>query len=228
MKLLIIEDEEDLLEMLVRGFEKLGYATDGLLDGEEGLEAIQTGVYDLVVLDLNLPGMDGIDILQKVREEDPEQRIIVLTARAEYTERVKGLNLGANDYLVKPFDFGELIARVQNLLRRRIVQQNAVMECKGIRIDTTRRIALDKNGKAINLTTREYMILEYLAMHAGTPVSAEELIEHIWADDEGLFSNAVKVHISQLRKKLREHTTQEVIATQRAMGYIIEKEGDMA
>ena len=221
MRLLIIEDEPDMLRALIRGFEKKGYVVDGASDGEEGLELALIGGYDVIVLDLNLPGMDGLDILKEIRSADDGQRIIIVSARAAFQHRIAGLDLGANDYLIKPFDFGELEARVRSLLRRNFIQNDTVLECGGISIDTRERRVFGENNEAIDLTSREYMILQYLALHRGIPVSAEELIEHIWGDDEGLFSNAIKVHISQLRKKLGVYTKAEIITTIRGSGYLI-------
>jgi len=221
VRLLIIEDEPDMLRALIRGFEKKGYAVDGASDGEEGLELALFGGYDVIVLDLNLPGMDGLDILKEIRSADAEQRIIIVSARAAFQHRIAGLDLGANDYLIKPFDFGELEARVRSLLRRCFIQNDIVLECGGISIDTREHRVYGENNETICLTSKEYMILQYLALHRGFPVSAEELIEHIWGDDEGLFSNAVKVHISQLRKKLGVYAKDEIIETIRGSGYLI-------
>ena len=223
MKLLIIEDEEDILNALLRGFKKRGYAAVGATDGEEGLALAQLGGHDLIILDLNLPGMDGIDILKEVRTTDKSQKILILSARADFPERILGLDLGANDYLVKPFDFGELEARVRNLLRRSFVQNDIVLHLGDIKIDTSQRRVFAANGEAVELSPKEYGILEYLAHRRGAAVSAEEIIEHVWEDDEGMFSNSVKVHISQLRKKLTPYAGEDFIGNIRGAGYIIEE-----
>ncbi len=222
MKLLIIEDEEDILSALLRGFKKRGYIAEGAQDGLTGLEMAQTGGYDLVVLDLNLPEMDGMEVLRALRAEDKSIKIIILSARVDFPDRISGLDGGANDYLVKPFDFGELEARVRNLLRRDFVQQDVKISCCGVDIDTASKRVFAPDGEQIELSPKEYIIFEYLAMKRGTAVSAEELIEHAWEGEDGFFSNAVKVHISQLRKKLSPHCA-EAIGHVRGAGYIIER-----
>lgn len=221
MKLLIIEDEEDLLLALRRGFEKKGYAVDTAADGCDGLELIFVNNYDLIILDLNLPGMDGLEILQKVRENDLKQKVLILSARSDYGQRIEGLDLGANDYLVKPFDFGELEARVRSLLRRSFTQNNVVIRFDRFSLDTCAHQLYTEDDERIDLTPKEYSILEYLLLHRGKAVSAEELIEHIWLSDDNLFSNAIKVHVSALRKKLGAYTDKELITNMRGAGYCI-------
>lgn len=222
MKLLIIEDEEDILSALLRGFKKRGYIAEGAQDGLSGLEMAQAGGYDLVVLDLNLPEMDGMEVLRRLRAEDKSIKILILSARVDFPDRISGLDGGANDYLVKPFDFGELEARVRNLLRRDFVQQDVMIRCCGVDIDTASRRVFAPDGKQIELSPKEYTILEYLAMKRGVAVSAEELIEHAWEGEDVFFSNAVKVHISQLRKKLSPYCA-DAISHIRGAGYIIER-----
>jgi DNA-binding response OmpR family regulator len=223
MRLLIIEDEEDLLKALLHGFKKLGYIADGSADGREGLEMAQLGGYDLIVLDLNLPGIDGIDILREIKVTDAMQKILILSARSDYPERIRGLDLGANDYLVKPFDFGELEARVRSLLRRNFMQNDAVIYCSGFSLDTAKRRVYTKDGQTVELAPKEYGIFEYLALHRGMPVSAEELIRHLWEEDADMFSNAVKVHISGLRRKLGAFSKENIITNIRGVGYIIDE-----
>ncbi len=225
MRLLVIEDEEDLLDTLLYGLRKKGFVADGIGDGREGLMMAQSGDYDLIVLDLNLPGMDGLDVLNEIRSGDQEQRILILSARTDYAQRIEGLDKGANDYLVKPFDFGELIARIRSLLRRKFVQEDTVLKHDGLLVDTAQRLVYAHTGEQVCLATKEYMILEYLLTHRGRIVPAEELIDHIWKDDSGLFSNSIKVHMSQLRKKLRPYVGDGYIVTVRGAGYLIKREG---
>lgn len=224
MKILIIEDEEYLASALKRGFEKLNYVVDIASDGEEGLELTFINKYDLIILDLNLPSMDGLDILSNIRKKDEKSKIIILSARSKFDERIKGLDMGANDYLVKPFDFGELAARVRSLLRRNFIQKSSELSCENIKVDIPGRIALTRDGKRIDLSPKEFSILEYLMTNRGRVVSAEELIEHVWHSDCDMFSNVIKVHISALRKKLSSYCTEDIISNIRGVGYIIKGE----
>ena len=221
MKLLLIEDEEDILNALSRGLRKIGYIVDTASDGKEGLELTCINEYDLIILDLNLPSIDGLDILNKIREKNDECKILILSARSEYNQRIIGLDMGANDYLVKPFDFGELVARVRALLRRSFTQQSSKIKYKSIIIDTALRIVYTNKNVEIDLRPKQFSILEYLIINKGRAVSTEELIEHIWKDDASMFSNSIKVHVSTLKKKLREHSEEEIISTIRGSGYMI-------
>ncbi len=223
MKLLIIEDEEDLLSALKAGFEKKGYVVDAAADGADGCELAFINDYDLILLDLNLPGMDGLQILKKIRKNDLRQKVLILSARSDYSQRIEGLDLGANDYLIKPFDFGELEARVRSLLRRSFTQNNVVLNFGCFSLDTCARLLYADADERVELTPKEYAILEYLLLNRGKAVSAEELIEHVWLSDVSLFSNAIKVHMSTLRKKLSAYTDQEVITNLRGAGYCIPK-----
>ncbi len=201
MRLLIIEDEADILRAISRGLRKCGYAVDTAEDGLDGLELCAVNQYDLIILDLNLPGMDGMEVLKKLREEDQEVKVLILSARYSVEDKVLGLDEGANDYLVKPFHFAELEARVRALLSRRFSREPKLLTCGDLSMDTvTRKIA--SGGDILDLTAKETAILEYLLKHQERPVSAEELLEHVWDSEADLFSNAIKVHISALRKKL--------------------------
>ncbi len=222
MKILIIEDEDDMRTALSRGLIKSGYSVDTVSTGDEGLSWAISEAYDLILLDLNLPGMDGLEILQTIRKKDWQQKILILSARSSISQRVEGLNLGANDYLIKPFDFSELAARVNNLLRRDFLQKKPALVYGSVTVDTVRRLVTGPGGAPIQLAPKEFAILEYLFIHKGRPVSAEELIEHAWAENEAnLFSNAVKVQISTLRKKLQQAGCDEIVQTIRGVGYCI-------
>lgn len=222
MKILIIEDEEDILDALARGFSKLGYAVNTASDGKAGCDAALEGEYDVIILDLNLPSMDGVDILTELRKNHISAKVIILSARTSYAQRIAGLDLGADDYLVKPFDFGELEARVRNLLRRDFSQAGAQIKVGELDIDTARRIAIHMD-KQIDLSPKEYRILEYMAINSNRAISAEELIEHVWADEDALFSNSIKVHISSLRKKMSAVCGKDMIRNIRGSGYILEE-----
>lgn len=226
MKLLIIEDEEDIVYALELGFKKLGYAVDTATDGEEGLELAFINSYDLIILDLNLPSMDGLDILKRIRKDDEECKILILSARSDYSQRIQGLDLGANDYLVKPFDFGELVARVRALLRRSFKQNNIKIKYDNIIVDTATRIVYSNKNEKIDLAPKEFAILEYLITNKGRAISAEELIEKVWDSDASMFSNSIKVHVSNLRKKLSEYCNSEIISNIRGAGYIIKEVED--
>lgn len=223
MRILVIEDEIDLLNALVKGLRKSGYLVDSTSDGAEGMELAEINAYDLIVLDLNLPGMDGLDILKEIRKTDLETRVLILSARTNFSDRILGLDSGANDYLVKPFDFGELSARVCSLLRRSFSQENSTISFNNFSFDTVTRSLTAANGKQIPLAPKEVAILEYLLLNRGRPVGMEELIGHIWDDDDTLFSNAVKVHVSTLRKKLAAYCDGDIIRWVRTAGYVIEE-----
>lgn len=226
MRLLLIEDEEDLINTLSRGLRKVGYAVDTATDGRDGLDLFYMNEYDLIILDLNLPSMDGLEILSKIREENQMCKILILSARSNYEERIEGLDRGADDYLVKPFDFGELNARIRNLLRRSFTQQSSKFKYENIIIDMSKRAIYDNNNENIEIRPKEFAILEYLIINRGRVISAEELIEHIWDNDESMFSNVIKVHLSNLRKKLSQYCEEEIILNIRGVGYTINEDGD--
>jgi len=217
VKLLIVEDELSLQKALCKGFAKLGYAVDAAADGEEALERYYSSFYDVIVLDLNLPKLDGIEVLKEIRKEDPETRIIILSARSEVEDKVLGLDLGANDYLAKPFHFRELEARVRALLRRDFSVISAKITVSGITVDTALKKVFCR-GKEIPLTRKEYGILEYLFINRGRVVSNETLLEHVWDSNADLFSNALRVHIASIRKKLPG----DIIKNVRGQGYYVE------
>lgn len=221
MRLLLIEDEEDLINTLSRGLRKVGYAVDTATDGRDGLDLFYMNEYDLIILDLNLPSIDGLEILSKIREENQDCKILILSARSNYEQRIEGLDKGADDYLVKPFDFGELNARIRNLLRRSFTQQSTKLKYENIIIDMAKRTVYGENNENIDIRPKEFAILEYLIINRGRVISAEELIEHIWDNDESMFSNVIKVHLSNLRKKLNQHCKEEIILNVRGVGYTI-------
>lgn len=221
MRLLLIEDEEDLINTLSRGLRKVGYAVDTATDGRDGLDLFYMNEYDLIILDLNLPSMDGLEILSKIREENQDCKILILSARSNYEQRIEGLDKGADDYLVKPFDFGELNARIRNLLRRSFTKQSTKLKYENIIIDMAKRTVYGENNENIDIRPKEFAILEYLIINRGRVISAEELIEHIWDNDESMFSNVIKVHLSNLRKKLNQHCKEEIILNVRGVGYTI-------
>lgn len=219
MKLLLIEDEEDLSAMLQKGLHKRGYAVDAAYDGEEALYLYEVNEYDLIILDLNIPIVDGLEVLKKIRLNDNRTKILILSARVSIVERVEGLNLGANDYMVKPFDFLELDARINALLRIDFLQSPSTLNYGNIKINLLSK-EVTVSGNPVQLTKKEYSILEYLFRHKDSIISAETLIEHVWNSDADLFSNSLKYHICSLKKKL--HTT--LIKNVRGQGYIVSED----
>lgn len=223
MKILVVEDEERLLESIREGLVHSGYVVDTALDGEEGSFMAFTNDYDLIILDINLPKKDGFEILREIRERDREVNIIMLTALSDVDDRVRGFDLGANDYVLKPFHFEELKARIRSLLRRQTTIKDAVIETSGISFDTTKR-TFTIDGEILRLTAKEAGILEYLFFNLGRYVTTEELMEHVWNDEVDLFSNVVRVHMSALRKKLKSRLGKNIIRNEIGKGYIIDEE----
>lgn len=223
MKILVVEDEERLLESIREGLVHSGYVVDTALDGKEGSFMAFTNDYDLIILDINLPKKDGFEILREIRERDREVNIIMLTALSDVDDRVRGFDLGANDYVLKPFHFEELKARIRSLLRRQTTIKDAVIETSGISFDTTKR-TFSIDGEILRLTAKEAGILEYLFFNLGRYVTTEELMEHVWNDEVDLFSNVVRVHMSALRKKLKARLGKNIIRNEIGKGYIIDEE----
>ncbi len=201
MRILLIEDEEDLATALQRGLQRQGYAVDSALDGTAGWELLNTHTYDLLILDLNLPGIDGLELCRQGRADQPGLLILLLTARAQPGDRIIGLDSGADDYLVKPFHFGELTARVRALLRRDLRVRAPLLQCGGLKLDPASRAAWLHNRPLI-LTHKEFALLEYLLRHAGEVISQETLLEHVWDAHVNPMTNVVRVHITALRRKL--------------------------
>lgn len=227
MRILVVEDELDLQEAIADGLRIDGYAVDTCDNGETAYELLYEVDYDLVVLDLNLPKMDGLGVLEKIRGEKPELKVLILSARSSVHDKVKGLDIGANDYLAKPFDFVELEARIRNLLRRKFVQESNMLACGEIKVDLSKRIAV-VNENELALTKKEFALLEHLLLNKNRVVSQEELIEHVWDQNADSFSGAIRVHISTLRKKLKTILTYDPIKTKIGEGYFLsERDGDI-
>ncbi len=223
MRILVVEDELDLLESIVEGLKIDGYAVDGCDNGKDAYEMAFVENYDLIVLDLNLPGMDGIEVLKEIRKINIEIKILILTARTHIKDKVNGLDLGANDYLTKPFHFEELEARIRSLLRRKFIQQDVILSCGKLLLDTSARIAT-LNEEPLALTRKELSILEYFLLNKGRVISQEELIDHVWDSNADSFSNVIRVHIASLRKKLREALDYDPIGNKIGEGYFIREE----
>lgn len=204
MRILIVEDELDLAKALARGLRQQGYAVDIATTGEQGWELGETNAYDLVMLDLNLPEMDGLEVCRRLRASKPELLVLMLTARSQVKDKVSGLDVGADDYLVKPFHFEELAARIRALLRRDLRVREPILSVHDLRLDPASRTAW-QGRRRLELTHKEFAILEYLMRHPGEVVSQEELLEHVWGEEVNLFTGSVRVHIRSLRCKLADN-----------------------
>lgn len=221
MRILLVEDERKLSDSIVKGLSNAGYAVDAAYDGEEALYEYEVNEYDLIILDLNLPKKDGIDVLREIREKDNGMKVLILSARTKVDDRILGLDEGANDYLIKPFDFGELKARIRNLLRRDFVQKPQDLTLNGFTVDTKAKRVL-YHTQEITLTRKEYGILEYLMLHKNQIISAETLTEHVWNNEFDPFSNSFRYHIHSLKKKISAASGLDFIKTVWGQGYIIE------
>ena len=221
MRVLIVEDERRLAGNIARSLrETAGYAVDIAYDGEDGLYMAQTNPYDLLLLDLMLPKIDGITVLRRLRSSGGEVPVLVLTARDEKDSIVALLNAGADDYVAKPFDLGELVARVKALIRRGKGHSDAVLKVGEIEIDTS-ALTVHRNGQLVVLTAMEYRVLEYLAYRPGAVVSKTELLEHLYDFNWERFSNVIEVYISGLRRKLENGGESKLIHTLRGQGYTL-------
>lgn len=220
MKLLIIEDSERLRRSLVKGFSNLGFAIDSSGDGIEGLGFGMSFAYDAIILDLMLPSMDGLEVLRRLRDARSATNILILTAKDAYEDRIKGLNLGADDYLCKPFSFEELHARVLTLIRRSHRLQSNVVTFGSVKLQLDlKQVSID--DERIGLTPLEYSIVEQLALQRGKVVSAEMLLDRLYDSSAQSSRNALEAHISALRKKLREAGVEGLVETRRGFGYVI-------
>lgn len=221
MRVLIVEDEQRLAENIARSLrESASYAVDVALDGEDGLYMAQSNPYDLVVLDLMLPKVDGLTLLKRLRTGGAETPVLILTARDDKESVVTLLNAGADDYVAKPFDLGELLARAKALIRRGKGQSAAVLKVGDIEINTANLSVLRK-GELVTLTAMEYRVLEYLAHRPGAVVSKTELLEHLYDFNWERFSNVIEVYISGLRRKLEDNGETKLIHTLRGQGYML-------
>jgi DNA-binding response OmpR family regulator len=221
MRLLVVEDEEDLVNALRVGLVHAGYAVDVAADAAQAGERLSVNDYDLLVLDLNLPDGDGYELCSAIRAgrlADPELRILMLTARDRLEDRVRGLDAGADDYLVKPFAFAELLARVRALLRRDSGAGTAVLTVGSVRLDTA-RFEASRLGRELGLTPKEFGVLHYLMRRPGHVVSAEELLEHVWDEHADPFTNTVRVTVGTLRRKLSADGEDPPIETVIGRGY---------
>ena len=221
MKVLVIEDSERLRKSLGEGLRRSGFAVDMADDGEAGLRFALATEYDAIVLDLMLPKLDGLSVLQHLRDRGRNTNVLILSAKDQVQDRIRGLKLGADDYLIKPFAFEELLARLQALVRRRYENRSPVVQLGGIELNTALH-QVSYQGREILLTPYELALLEYLAFNRGRVASVKTLEDHLYDSNALVSSNAIEAHISGLRRKLREVGEPEIIKTRRGFGYYIE------
>ena len=224
MKILYVEDELELSEVVCSGLRKCNYAVDAAYDGEQALDFYRAYEYDVVVLDLNLPEIDGLEVLRRIRGKDAKTKILILSARNAVDDRVKGLDMGANDYLTKPFDFLELEARIRTLCRIAYIQVANVLYCQGFALDMAQKI-VSYGAVKLSLTKKEYAILEYLFLHKNQIVDTKSLLEHAWESDADFYPDTLKYHIHAIKKKIAEiGCPSEVIKNVRGVGYTVTEE----
>lgn len=225
MRALVVEDYAPVRQAVVEGLSEQGFAVDHASDGVEGLWYAENNPYDVIVLDVMLPKLDGLAVLKQLRARGATSPVLLLTARDGVDDRVRGLDSGADDYLVKPFAFAELLARVRALVRRRYEARDPIVRVADLEIDTTKRL-VRRAGEAIMLSAREYALLEYLGLRAGQLVTRSEIWEHVYDFAADAQSNVIDVYIGYLRKKLEREGAAKLIHTRRGQGYILTAEPD--
>ncbi len=218
MKLLIIEDEKYIASPLIKGLTKKGFAVDWAKDGKEGEQMGTINSYDCVLLDINLPFVNGYEVAKKIRQEHQHTPILMLTAKSSIEEKWEGFEAGTDDYLTKPFDFTELVYRINALIRRSASVSDEVIELNGLRVNISKRFATYK-GERLDLNNKEFCVLEYMLRNKGRPISQEELLEHVWDSEIDLFTMTVRTTIKTLRKKV--DPDKKLIITQKGVGYVI-------
>ncbi|MBA3007780.1 MAG: response regulator transcription factor [Proteobacteria bacterium] len=223
MRILVIEDEKRLAAILKKGLEESGFVVDVALDGEDGLFMARTYPYDAVLLDILLPKVDGLTVLKKLRAKKIGVPVLMLTAKGELEDRVRGLNLGADDYLVKPFDFLELLARLNTVIRRSMGKASPIIVIDDLSLDMSAK-TVTRSGKEINLSAKEYNLLEYLALNSGRVIGRTELTEHLYDTEFDLDSNIIDVYINYLRNKIDKGYDRQLIVTVRGAGYVLKGE----
>lgn len=222
MKILLIEDDQTLARNLKTVLVKNGFTVDTAFSKDQGLVAIEVNDYDCIVLDLNLPDGNGFDLLTDLRQSENQTPVIITTARGEVEDRIKGLDLGADDYVPKPIDSNELIARIRAVIRRNSQSALPQITLGNLVIKPAEHIAMVKNSH-LDLTAKEFAIIEYLAQHSGQVITRTMLMEHVWGSDFETFSNVIDVYIRNLRRKLEKHSQASLIKTIRGKGYMLVK-----
>ena len=221
MRVLLVEDEIKMSRAIRRGLEREGYAVDAALDGNDGLHRATEWEYDVIVLDVMLPGLDGVEVCRRLRRAGRWAPVLMLTARDGVADRIRGLDVGADDYLVKPFAFGELLARLRALHRRGARERPAILEVGGLVLDPAAH-TVTLSGRPVPLSTREFALLEFLMRNAGQVLSRPAILEHVWDYNYDGMSNVVDVYVGYLRRKLEQPPGQIRIRTVRGVGYGLE------
>lgn len=221
MRLLLIEDEPELNADLAKGLKICGYLVDTALDGRTGLNKALDEDYDLIILDLNLPALSGMELLNQLKKAKPETRVLILTANSDLPSKIEGFEAGASDYLTKPFHFEELEIRIRSLLHRRFIQTDTMLNYHELSLDTASRKVLIQ-GREICCTAKETALLEYFLLHPNRLITQQELIDHVWDESVNIFSNSIRVHMSSLRKKLKNELGCDPIVTKIGEGYILQ------
>jgi DNA-binding response OmpR family regulator len=225
MRILLVEDDADIARFIRKGLTEQSYAVDVVTTGEEALYQATISVYDGIILDVIIPAPDGMEVCRRLRAEGLNLPILMLTARDLVSDRITGLDAGADDYLVKPFEFGELLARVRAMLRRTGVAHKPVLTVGGLEIDTrSHRVKID--GDTVSLTTKEYALLEYMARNAGQIVGREEIADHVWNQEFDPFSNLIEVYVNRLRRNIEKVSSKKLIHTIRGAGYMLEERAE--
>ncbi|MDD5774816.1 MAG: response regulator transcription factor [Candidatus Omnitrophica bacterium] len=221
MRILLVEDEEKIASFVARGLKEARYVVDVAADGEKGLYMAEVNEYDLLILDIMLPGKDGISVCRELRSKKIDIPILMLSARDTTDDKVRGLNFGADDYLAKPFAFKELLARVQALLRRSAPVKGGILRIGDLELDQlTHKVS--RGGKEIDLTSKEYGLLEYMMLNAGKVITRTSISEHVWHENFDSFTNVIDVYMNYLRNKIDKGFKKPLIRTVRGSGYIIQ------
>jgi DNA-binding response OmpR family regulator len=222
MKILVVEDEKELRTALKRGLKSNGYTIDEAADGKKALDMVTINDYDLIILDINLPKINGFEVCKKIRKSKNNVPIIMLTARTAIDDKINGLDFGADDYIEKPFSFRELLARIEAVMRRDENRERNIIKADDLKIDTRKKRVWTKN-KEIKLTDKEYKVLDFLMRRKGQITTKEDIFEHVWSEEANPFSKTVKVQISNIRKKIDKHRSKgSYIKTIKNRGYLIE------
>ena len=223
MRILVVEDEKDLNNIITKHLKKNNFSVDSVFNGEEALEYLDYGTYDLIILDIMLPKVNGYEVVKKLRENKNETAVLMLTARDSIEDKIKGLDLGADDYLIKPFDFGELLARIRALVRRKYGNTSNTMEIDDLCIDITKKTVV-RGGKNIELTGKEYEVLEYLIQNKGHVLSRDKIRDSVWDYGYEGESNIIDVLIKNIRKKIDIGNSKQLIHTKRGLGYVLKED----